>query len=180
MLPRWLKEVSIPGAILVALGYCWTGELPVGRSLMAEIHGAIQQWLLVNTKYPVAFVFFAAFGVAYVIFRLGIWWFHTRKRRHLAEIARLRDEVAALRIQMEADTRSKKNWQPKFRKLKDDIIEKIKENFSEAESLTFGTAGNLLRRFHPKLPKHQLYIDICIRDLDYLDQFIRDYSRGAK
>ncbi len=94
----------------------------------------------------------------------------------LHEIAMLRAQVARQRIEMEQD-HSLKDWEPEFETLRAKIAEKIREYSNAAEAEIFTTAGNL--RDRPMTgTKHDLYIAFCIRDLDYLDKFISDYSRG--
>jgi hypothetical protein len=95
----------------------------------------------------------------------------------LREIAMLRARVARLRIEMEQDVQSLKDWEPEFEGLRAEIARKIQEYSNAAEAEIFTTAGNLRDRSTVVGTKHDLYINFCIRDLDWLDNFIRDYSR---
>jgi hypothetical protein len=104
------------------------------------------------------------------------------KERHqenlLHEIAMLRAQVATLRIKMEQDVNSSKDWEPEFEALRAKIAVKIQKFSNAAEAEIFTTAGNL-RQISSKVvgTKQDLYIAFCIRDLDWLDNFVRDYSR---
>ncbi len=95
----------------------------------------------------------------------------------LHEIALLRARLANLRIRMAADAQSNVNWTEEFEGLRAEVANKIKEGFGPAEAELYTTAGNLVRR-SPGVrdPNHQLQLDFCIRDLDFLDEFIRRYS----
>jgi hypothetical protein len=95
----------------------------------------------------------------------------------LHEIALLRAQVAKLRIAMEQDVKSSKNWETEFEELRAKIAAKIGEFSNTAEAEIFTTAGNLRERSQIVGTKHDLFIAFCIRDLDWLDNFIRDYSR---
>src|SRR5260370_16092482 len=61
----------------------------------------------------------------------------------LAEIGKLRAQVARLRIEMEQDNHSEKNWVPECEALRAKIAEKIKEHSNAAEAENFTTVGNL-------------------------------------
>ncbi|HUT51611.1 MAG TPA: hypothetical protein VM325_19970 [Alphaproteobacteria bacterium] len=100
----------------------------------------------------------------------------------LDDISDLRTGLAKLRIQMESDSAGiyKDRWEREFDSLHEKIAEKIEQFASKAESNIFRTKGNLPRRVGPRLPPHQLFIDMAINDLDYLRAFISDYSRGNK
>jgi hypothetical protein len=94
----------------------------------------------------------------------------------LYEISMLRAQVAKQRIAMERDVNSSKDWEPEFEALRAKIADKIREYSNDAEAEIFTTAGNL--RDRPIAgTKHDLYIAFCIRDLDYLENFIKDHSR---
>ena len=89
-----------------------------------------------------------------------------RKQERLDELSKFKAPLAALRIEMENDragTTSVGAYKEKTEALRAQIASKIEE-----------VSGNLDRRISP-VP-HQLYIDILIRDLDYLDKFIERHS----
>ena len=59
---------------------------------------------------------------------------------------------------------------------------KIEEFSSKAEGNAYSKRGNIHRPANTNMGGwlNPLYLDICIYDLDYLKQFIHDYSRGKK
>jgi hypothetical protein len=92
-------------------------------------------------------------------------------------------KLAGLRIEMESDADSKTpvdEWRDRFMSLSEEIAGKIEQFSSKAEAELYRNRGNITRRASPSLPKHQLYIDLCIFDLDHLRQFITDFSRGKE
>ena len=92
----------------------------------------------------------------------------------LVAIAKLRAREADLRIRMERDAQSQTDWTEEFEGLRKEIADKIKEGFGVAQAELYTTAGNLYRRSSVRVPnpKHQLHLDFCVRDLDYLDDLI--------
>jgi hypothetical protein len=98
------------------------------------------------------------------------------KEEMLLEIANLRAQMAKLRIAMEQDVNSSKDWESEFETLRAKIAAKITEYSNAAEAEIFATAANL-RDQPPAGTKHGLYIAFCIRDLDWLHDFVRDNSR---
>jgi hypothetical protein len=110
-----------------------------------------------------------------------------KKRQLLDDIAALREKVGDYRIAMEADHRSgrfdEKVWQQKYDVLETEIVSKIEELSSKAEARTYRYRGNLQRPFRQNRPGSFVWpvlIDVSIRDLDYLQALIHDYSRGRK
>jgi hypothetical protein len=106
-----------------------------------------------------------------------------RKAREeaLHELALLRARIAKLRIRMEADAQSKVNWTKDFESLRAQVANKIKEGFGPAEAELYTTAGNLVQRSSVRVAdrNHQLQLEFCIRDLDFLDEFIRRHSAAV-
>lgn len=97
----------------------------------------------------------------------------------LAEVAQLRDRMAQLRIDMEADpigvgTRS---WGDEFHSLEAEIAAKVDQIAGKAEANIYRTRGNIERRRRVQERPHHLYIDLAIHDLDYLRAFVQTYSR---
>jgi hypothetical protein len=85
---------------------------------------------------------------------------------------------AALRIAMEADLNSKTDWTGMFEGLRKEIGDKIEEGFGPTQAELYLTVGNLVRRplIRVANSKHQTQLEISIRDLDYLDDFIRRFE----
>jgi hypothetical protein len=99
----------------------------------------------------------------------------------LREIAMLRARVARLRIEMEQDVQSLTDWEPEFEGLRAEIARKIQEYSNAAEAEIFTTAGNLRDRSTVVGTNHDLYINFCIRDLDWpttLSEIIRGCGKG--
>ena len=94
-------------------------------------------------------------------------------------ISKLRAREADLRIRIERDAQSQTDWTKEFEDLRREIADKIREGFGAAEAELYTTAGNLYVRSAVNVanPKHQLQLDFCIRDLDYLDAFIKRNPR---
>lgn len=103
-----------------------------------------------------------------------------RKQADLDEISDYRQKVVELRIDMVRDfagkKRSTKEWEQIYKDLADEIAAKIEDFASHAEAVAYRIKGNVNRKVS-KVP-HQLYIDLCVHDIDYLRDFIIDYSRG--
>ncbi len=104
------------------------------------------------------------------------------RQKLLNEIGELRIRIGAIRIEMENDFRQRKfseaEWQPKFDSLQDEIAAKIEHFASPAEAHIYRHRGNIQRPISPMGGfLNPLLVDICIHDLNHLDQFIRDYSR---
>jgi hypothetical protein len=97
------------------------------------------------------------------------------REKALHEIALLRAREASLRIRMERDTQSTVDWTQEFEDLRKEIAEKIKKGFGDAEAELYTIAGNLTPRSSINVanPKHRMQLEFCIRDLDYLSDFIR-------
>jgi|RhiMethySRZTD1v2_1073278.scaffolds.fasta_scaffold1381693_2 hypothetical protein len=76
--------------------------------------------------------------------------------------------------------RGKRHWAGEYRKLQTAIADKIREYSSNAEAHDFTTKGNIDKKVGPQIPRHQLYIDMCIRDLDYISEFVKQHSRGVR
>jgi hypothetical protein len=89
--------------------------------------------------------------------------------------------MTALRIDMEQNPArlSDKDWNTKLGELQSRIVGKIEQFSSRAEATAYRNVGNLQRPINTNMGGflHPLYLDICIRDIDYLNQFIIDYSR---
>jgi hypothetical protein len=103
----------------------------------------------------------------------------TAREEALRDIALLRARVAALRIRMEADVQSKGDWTEEFESLRKEIADKIKEGFGAAEAELYTTAGNLIPRSSVNVndAKHRMQLEFCIRDLDYLNEFVQRFQR---
>jgi hypothetical protein len=103
----------------------------------------------------------------------------TVREEALRDIALLRARVAALRIKMEADVQSKADWTEEFESLRKEIADKIKEGFGPAEAEIYTTAGNLIPRSSVNVndAKHRMQLEFCIRDLDYLNEFVQRFQR---
>ena len=102
------------------------------------------------------------------------------KQAYLNRIADLRYRLAELRIDMEkpeATETAPETWEQRFHALEDEIAQNIEAFATPAEAAIYRTRGNIVRRFGPQFPLHQLYVDLCIHDLDYLRDFVKAYSR---
>ena len=99
----------------------------------------------------------------------------------LRDIALLRACEAKLRIRMEADVQSQKDWTQEFEDLRKEIADKIKEGFGPAQAELYTTAGNLIPSSSVRVlnPNHQMQLEFCIRDLDYLRNFIDRFTPTA-
>lgn len=106
------------------------------------------------------------------------------KRQLLDEISDLRNQMVTLRIDMERDVSEKKfnekHWTNKLKELQQLITTKIEQFSSKAEANMYSKRGNISRPINPVMGSYSnpLHLDICIYDLDYLKEFIRDYSRN--
>jgi hypothetical protein len=108
-----------------------------------------------------------------------------RKRQLLDDIAVLREKVGDYRIAMEADHRGglfdEKAWLQKYNVLETEIASKIERLLSKAEARTYLYRGNLQRAARPGRPGTFMWpvlIDVSIRDLNWLETFVHDLSRG--
>ena len=99
----------------------------------------------------------------------------------LRDIALLRAREAQLRIRMEADVQSHTDWTQEFEDLREEIADKIKEGFGPAQAELYTTAGNLIPRSAVRVlnPNHQVQLEFCIRDIDYLFSFIDRFTPTA-
>jgi hypothetical protein len=103
-----------------------------------------------------------------------------RNQAVLDQISALKHPLAALRIEMRQDEGGvypMAHWDKKYKEMQGQIAEKIREFSTEAEVGDFLIKGNLDRVVNSPIP-HQLYIDMCTRDLDWVSDFVRAYSRG--
>ncbi len=107
-----------------------------------------------------------------------------RKQELLDEISALRVEMTALRVDMDHDPKrvSDAEWRNKFDGLQDKIAAKIEQFSSRAEADAYRHRGNVPRPINTNMGGflRPLHLDICIHDLDYLKQFIIDYSRNKE
>ncbi|MBZ0218758.1 MAG: hypothetical protein K8F25_19535, partial [Fimbriimonadaceae bacterium] len=104
-----------------------------------------------------------------------------QQARLLDSIARLRSEIAPLRIAMQKDQSGQKSteeWKAEFKSLESKIAKKIKKFASPAEAELYKTRGNIIRR--PTNCPHQIYIDLCMHDLDHLKEFIKRHSPSVE
>jgi hypothetical protein len=105
------------------------------------------------------------------------------KARLLNEISELRTQMVTLRIEMERDRslprHSDVEWNARLNDLEGRIANKIEQFSSRAEAEIYQHRGNVLRPINPNMGGYlnPLHLDICIRDLDYLQKFIQDHSR---
>ncbi len=146
--------------------------------------------VLADSKYAqaifAALAFTALWFAAYQVWkaeRKEVVSLQTRlgRRAKLAEIAELRKRLVEFRVLMVRDQqglKSEAEWDAEFRCLASRITEKIKDFAGEAEAAIYDARGNIIRRFGDGAPPHQRVIDIVMHDLDYLREFIKDYSRG--
>jgi hypothetical protein len=106
------------------------------------------------------------------------------KRRLLDEIGELRAEMINLRIEMDNDIGPKmvsdSEWSKRLEELKNRIADKIDQFSSNAEANAYRYIGNVPRPINTNMGGflHPMHLDICIHDIDYLKQFIIDYSRN--
>jgi hypothetical protein len=80
---------------------------------------------------------------------------------------------------METDVQSRVDWTREFEYLRKDIADKIKQGFGAAEAELYTTAGNLVPKSSVNVAdaNHRLQLEFCIRDLDYLSEFVRRFQR---
>jgi hypothetical protein len=112
------------------------------------------------------------------------------KRQLLGDIAALREKVGDYRIGMEQDHDTGRfnqdTWQEKYNDLENEIGSKIEQLSSKAEARTYLYRGNLERQLNTIVRPNQsrfrwpVLVDISVRDLDYLETFIHNYSRGKR
>jgi hypothetical protein len=94
--------------------------------------------------------------------------------------------MVALRIEMEQNHAFRKHgethWRQRLESLQRQITVKIEEFASKAEANAYSLRGNIPRPINTNMGGYlnPVELDICIYDLDYLKQFIHDYSRGKK
>jgi hypothetical protein len=107
------------------------------------------------------------------------------KRQLFDDISALREKVGDYRIAMESDHQSarfdEEAWKHKYDVLESEIASKIEQLSSKAEARSYLYRGNLQRAARAGRPGTFMWpvlIDISIRDLDYLQTLIHDYSRG--
>lgn len=106
-----------------------------------------------------------------------------KRQQLLDDISALRENVGSYRIEIENDRNAQrldeKAWEHKFDVLQDEIACKIEQFASKAEAVAYRHRGNIQRPLNPMMGGflNPLLVDICIHDLDYLRQFIHDYSR---
>jgi len=101
-----------------------------------------------------------------------------QRQQNLNEIAQLREQLSELRIAMErpdAVNTPREKWEDNYLGLQHEIAKRIAAVAGTAEATVYVTHGNVELRQGG--PPHQIYIDMCVRDLDYLLKFIHDYSR---
>ena len=106
----------------------------------------------------------------------------TAKQTLLDEIGELRVELGGLRIEIEQDrgpkTVSEAEWQKRFDILQEKIATRIEQFAYKAEAHAYRHRGNIQRAISPYGGfLNSLTLDLCIHDLDYLQNFIHDYSR---
>jgi hypothetical protein len=108
-----------------------------------------------------------------------------KRQQLLDEIASLRNQMVNLRIEMEKDIVrpqrrcSDAEWNRKLDALQQAIATKIEQFSSKAEADTYSSRGNIPRQINTNMGGYvrPIFLDVCIYDLDYLKQFIHDYSR---
>jgi len=73
-------------------------------------------------------------------------------------------------------------WSKTVGIVQDAIESKIEEFSSKAEAIAYRHRGNIVRQLNPNVGGflNPLLVDTCIHDLDYLRQFIHDYSRNKQ
>ena len=109
-----------------------------------------------------------------------------KKQQLLDDIASLYAQMVQVRIDIERDiARQQYNdavWNAKFDALERTIVSKIEQFSSKAEADIYRNRGNLQRPINPVMGGYQnpAVLDVCIYDLDYLKQFIQDYSRQRR
>jgi hypothetical protein len=106
-----------------------------------------------------------------------------QKRQLLDDIASLREQMVQFRIEMEAAVNQRqydeKYWKQKYDDLEQAIASKIERLAGGAEAITYRNRGNIPRPISPVAGGFQnpVLLDACIYDLNYLKDFIHDYSR---
>ena len=109
-----------------------------------------------------------------------------KKRLLLDAIAALRETIGRYRIAMEKEVSEgrfiESSWKATIEPLRIEIMHKIQELSSMAEGSAYRHCGNIQRAINAKTGSYTwpVLIDVCIRDLDYLETFIHDYSRGRE
>jgi hypothetical protein len=109
-----------------------------------------------------------------------------KKQQLLDDISALRLQLTGLRIDMERDIGAKQfshsHWEQKLAALENVIASKIEAFASKAEADAYRSRGNIQRPLNPMMGGHAnpVHVDACIHDLDYLRQFIIDYSRNKE
>ncbi len=108
------------------------------------------------------------------------------KQGLLDEISELRSQMVVLRIEIEEDLGPRKyssaHWQQKLEALQHTLTAKIEQFASKAEANAYSRRGNIPRPPNPLMGGflNPVHLDVCIYDLDYLKQFIHDYSRNRE
>jgi hypothetical protein len=106
-----------------------------------------------------------------------------KKQQLLDDIASLRNQMVTLRIEMEQDRGVKTfgdiYWSERLAALQQAIASTIERFSSKAEADTYSNRGNIPRTINIAMGgfTNPLWLDVCIYDLDYLKQFVIDYSR---
>jgi len=106
-----------------------------------------------------------------------------KKQQLLDDIASLRNQMVQVRIEIEQDIGRRQyddgEWNRKFAALEQTIASKIEQFSTKAEADTYRNRGNIPRPTNPVMggSQNSVLLDVCIYDLDYLKQFIIDYSR---
>ena len=101
------------------------------------------------------------------------------KQQRLDAIGRSKPVIAELRIEMEKPSSISgvgNYWQGQVDSIRDVVAKHIEAHSSVAEAQNYLCCGNLPRT-HSQLP-HQVLIDVLVRDLDYIEKYILDYSRS--
>ena len=108
------------------------------------------------------------------------------KQQLLDDISTLRERLGTMRIEMERHNRNKTFdeafWSKTVGVVQDGIASKIEQFSSKAEAIAYRHRGNIVRTLNPQVGGflNPLLVDVCIHDLDYLRQFIHDYSRNKE
>lgn len=196
----WSKCIGIAacGSAAFANDWQWIFGIPVVLGLLS-FHAAKQGATPLSTGYPIwdgVLTALGAFVVTWLIvfivrtFKAAPELYYREKARadalevarfkqqDLDDIAGLRERLAVLRIDMErpnAIEQTPDAWGAICGALQTEIAEKIERFASLAARRSYQTRGNIFLRVGGTA--HQLHIDTCIHDLDYLRNFIDDYSR---